>query len=199
MTWVPRFLLKRRNVLAALFLFGMLYMMRQLLSLSEVNVVLMSGKARTPAASTGSQAATSVRGKQVTPRTNDSDSARTSHVRGVAPHDAAHYMPGKTFKCLHSLEVIGYEQVNDDYCDCDDGSDEPGTNACPNGRFYCQRHGTQLGSPLSVMSMRVNDGICDCCDGSDEWAGIVVPAELQLSEEVQVRAGVFQAPCKPRC
>lgn len=203
MAWVPRFLLKRRNVLAALFLFGVLYMMRQLLSLSEVNVALMSGRTRSPAAAvtvtTGSHASTSVRVKPAVASANDSGSTGTSHVRGVAPHDAAHYIPGKTFKCLHSLGVIGYVQVNDDYCDCDDGSDEPGTNACPNGRFYCQRHSTELGSPVSVMSMRVNDGICDCCDGSDEWAGAVVPPELQLSEEVQARAGVFQAPCKVRC
>lgn len=199
MAWVPRFLLKRRNVVAALFLFGVLYMMRQLLSLSEVNVALMSGKVRTPAPAVlaSSQASASVQVKQATPRTNDSGS--TSHIRGVAPHDAVHYVPAKTFKCLHSLEVINYEQVNDDFCDCDDGSDEPGTNACPNGRFYCQQHGTKPGSPVSVLSMRVNDGICDCCDGSDEWGGAVVPPELKLSEEVQVRSGVFQAPCKDRC
>ena len=61
-------------------------------------------------------------------------------IRGIRPDETYKYMPNERgkFVCFHSSEEIDFSKVNDDYCDClYDGSDEPGTNACQNGKFYC--------------------------------------------------------------
>jgi hypothetical protein len=60
---------------------------------------------------------------------------------------------------------IPINKVNDNFCDCLDGTDEPGTSACHTGIFTCQNVGFQM---IKIPSSRVDDGICDCCDGSDE-------------------------------
>ncbi|XP_067677378.1 glucosidase 2 subunit beta-like isoform X3 [Haliotis asinina] len=88
--------------------------------------------------------------------------------RGVPLSRALLYQPGEgnTFKCLNTVQEFPFEYVNDDYCDCDDGSDEPGTAACPNMKFFCQNKGHVA---EDILSSRVNDGYCDCCDGSDEY------------------------------
>merc|ERR1712110_513532 len=89
--------------------------------------------------------------------------------RGVPPDMANFYDPNSNFHCLDGSGEIPFEHVNDDYCDCKDGSDEPGTSACPTGKFYCAQRGFK---PFLIPSSRVNDGICDCCDGADEWAQV---------------------------
>ncbi|XP_052860544.1 uncharacterized protein LOC128267691 isoform X1 [Anopheles cruzii] len=96
-------------------------------------------------------------------------------LRGIRLRDLDRYteLPSGKFRCLKSGREIVWERVNDDYCDCtEDGSDEPGTNACERGKFYCRfqkRHSTGRGTDVSIPSSWVNDGVCDCCDGSDEW------------------------------
>lgn len=104
-------------------------------------------------------------------------SSQDTFLRGVAP-EQAHLYPAAgsetaaTWSCLHSGQQISVAAINDDYCDCDDGSDEPGTSACANTTFYCRNEGHL---PAKILSSRVNDGICDaaCCDGSDENDGKV--------------------------
>ncbi|KAL8484331.1 hypothetical protein ACS0TY_026857 [Phlomoides rotata] len=90
---------------------------------------------------------------------------------GVSPEDVNYYkglLSSSTVKCKDGSKKFNKSQFNDDFCDCPDGSDEPGTSACPDGKFYCKNAGH---TPLFLYSSRVNDGICDCCDGSDEYDG----------------------------
>mmetsp|Transcript_5796 Transcript_5796/g.8588 ORF Transcript_5796/g.8588 Transcript_5796/m.8588 type:complete len:381 (-) Transcript_5796:57-1199(-) len=89
----------------------------------------------------------------------------TFAIRGVNPADSSGYSQGQ-FACDDGKLTIDKSKVNDDFCDCKDGTDEPGTSACSNGKFYCANEGFQA---KTVPSSRVNDGICDCCDASDEW------------------------------
>eukprot|EP00903_Cladosiphon_okamuranus_P009097 g8695.t1 len=62
--------------------------------------------------------------------------------------------------------------INDDYCDCRDGTDETRTPACSHvgqSRFFCANTGALK---QTVPTSRVWDGVCDCCDGSDEIVGL---------------------------
>uniref|UniRef100_A0A8C5QAP1 Glucosidase 2 subunit beta n=1 Tax=Leptobrachium leishanense TaxID=445787 RepID=A0A8C5QAP1_9ANUR len=86
--------------------------------------------------------------------------------RGVSLSNRAFYDESKPFTCLDGSRTIPFDRVNDDYCDCADGTDEPGTAACSNGRFHCTNAGFK---PQYIPASRVNDGVCDCCDTTDEY------------------------------
>ena len=92
-------------------------------------------------------------------------------LRGVQPRSRAYYataLVSGSYACPYSGEIIPSDALNDDYCDCLDETDEPGTSACANGKFYCE---SPRDSPRAISSMFVDDGVCDCCDGSDEAPG----------------------------
>ncbi|CAI7593876.1 unnamed protein product [Penicillium glandicola] len=124
-------------------------------------------------------------------------SDKPARPRGLGPEFAKFYEDSTTFTCISNPSIkIPFSAVNDDYCDCPDGSDEPGTSACAHisrnspltvadrprnsdldtalalPGFYCKNKGHR---PSYVPFQRINDGICDyeqCCDGSDEWARV---------------------------
>ncbi|KAF9964202.1 hypothetical protein BGZ70_006784 [Mortierella alpina] len=102
------------------------------------------------------------------------DASVNSPPRGVAPSRNHLYTSkgAENWKCLDGSKSIPYAAINDDYCDCADGSDEPGTSACGTGYFYCANAGHL---PAYIKTSRLNDGVCDpeCCDGSDEFRGTV--------------------------
>ena len=53
-------------------------------------------------------------------------------LTGVNPKEIDRYS-SDTFTC-DGNKVISIKSINDDYCDCLDGSDEPGTSACNQGK-----------------------------------------------------------------
>ncbi|KAI0417826.1 glucosidase II beta subunit-like protein-domain-containing protein [Xylaria grammica] len=121
----------------------------------------------------------------------------SSLPRGVGPEFAKFYEIKDTFSCIaHPSIVIGASRVNDNTCDCPDGSDEPGTAACAlldslspvqplpaslSGTtnttnalpgFWCANKG-HIGTYVPFTF--VNDGVCDydlCCDGTEEYGKV---------------------------
>jgi protein kinase C substrate 80K-H len=85
-------------------------------------------------------------------------------TRGILADEASQFSQ-KSFVCDKNTLTLSIDKVNDNYCDCADGSDEPGTSACNGRSFTCINAGYRN---VNIPSSRVDDGICDCCDGSDE-------------------------------
>ncbi|URD99401.1 Glucosidase 2 subunit [Musa troglodytarum] len=103
-----------------------------------------------------------------------------SPLRGVSPQDEM-YFAGPVIGCRDGSRTFTKDRLNDGFCDCPDGTDEPGTSACPESKFYCRNLGAK---PEFVFSSRVNDYICDCCDGSDEYdSGVHCPNTCRRKDQ----------------
>ena len=79
--------------------------------------------------------------------------------------------PTSPFRCPHSPPDRNTPSslLNDDYCDCPTGVDEPLTSACAHLTAAVPTFPCKLDVPPKILfASRVDDGVCDCCDGSDE-------------------------------
>ncbi|XP_039157500.1 glucosidase 2 subunit beta [Eucalyptus grandis] len=94
-------------------------------------------------------------------RVSSSTSPPKDPFLGIALEDVKYYSSSNRIKCKDGSKKFTRAQVNDDFCDCPNGTDEPGTSACPNGKFYCRNAGHV---PVIIFSSRVNDGICVTVD-----------------------------------
>ncbi|KAF8065786.1 glucosidase 2 subunit beta [Scenedesmus sp. PABB004] len=119
--------------------------------------------------------------------------AASSLIRGVRPEQVEKYQPvDGRFACFDGSRSIDFGAVNDNFCDCPDGSDEPGTSACP-GVFYCRNRGHE---PKLLSSSFVDDGVCDCCDGSDELSGCkntCIEKNSATRDALRARIGEYKA------
>lgn len=88
---------------------------------------------------------------------------------------------GESFRCSDGQKILNITYVNDGYCDCSDGSDEPGTSACAGmSVFYCINAGFKT---IQIPSSQVDDGVCDCMDGSDEGILIKCPDNCVIAAQ----------------
>ncbi|KAF5481381.1 hypothetical protein F2P56_002038 [Juglans regia] len=107
---------------------------------------------------------------------------------GIHPLDEKYFQP-EVIKCKDGSKSFTRDRVNDDFCDCLDGTDEPGTSACPAGKFYCRNVGS---IPRFIFSSRVNDRFCDCCDGSDEYDGSInCPNTCVMGGNIDYKTGSY--------
>ena len=65
----------------------------------------------------------------VAPSTASEARARADIVRGAHP-SKIHLYDVDVFSCDDGRTRVPRARINDEYCDCGDGSDEPGTSAC---------------------------------------------------------------------
>ncbi|KAJ4838030.1 hypothetical protein Tsubulata_019504 [Turnera subulata] len=100
-----------------------------------------------------------------------------SPLLGVHPLDVE-YFASQVIKCKDGSNSFTRDRLNDNFCDCLDGTDEPGTSACPRGKFYCRNVGS---TPRFIFSSRVNDRICVSHGLASEVPAFILNDSVQLS------------------
>jgi hypothetical protein len=131
------------------------------------------------------------------PPSPDVPGSGTVWQRGLSPAAQAN---GPRTSCDGGATPLALDQLNDAYCDCEDGTDEPGSSACgaspaEAAGFYCgweklsEAEAKSGGVAERVFASRVNDGVCDCCNGADEW----------MHHELGQRTPMATSPCVDTC
>ena len=75
-------------------------------------------------------------------------------IRGVPQNKLIDY-ESDSYQCDGGSKSYLSSEINDGYCDCVDGSDEPGTSACSGNIFHCVNKGHRVNK---IPSSRVDDG-----------------------------------------
>ena len=99
-------------------------------------------------------------------------------------------VPAGGLACDDGYTAVPSSYINDDYCDCADGADEPRTSAC-SGVATLKRFACADGS--GVPASRVGDGVCDCCDGKDEAEGTCEDTCAAAAEAAAAAAAAAEA------
>lgn len=82
--------------------------------------------------------------------------ARAISLKGAGPSHVIHKLVNlsssmKLFTCIDGSKSVQLTAFNDDFCDCPDGSDEPGTNACNNGQYGTSQHFFKILAIILIM------------------------------------------------
>ena len=86
---------------------------------------------------------------------------KENEIIPMAPHTTY-----QTVVCTSHPQIKGL--LNDDYCDCPDGSDETLTSACSHITVGKRTFACNDEDKTMIFASRVGDGIIDCPDESDE-------------------------------